>query len=170
MKINQNEEEKRGNFKFLSPDEQDKIVLQVIDKAYKRNKTEGKNNWGCKWTDEAIAIRRQVIIEYLAQGLGHYRTAQELQNRWQVAYKTAAGYIKDAVEYMGTNIAEINQYNYEIAVQRLESILEDALADKNRKEALQTIDLLNKIQGLYVNKVEADVKADTTIEFKFGGE
>ena len=67
-------------------------------------------------------------------------------------------------------ILEINQYNYEIAVQRLESILEDALADKNRKEALQTIDLLNKIQGLYVNKVEADVKADTTIEFKFGGE
>lgn len=170
MKRNQNEEEKRGNFKFLSPEEQDKIVLQVIDKAYKRNKTEGKNNWGCKWTDDAIAVRRQVIIEYLAQGLGHYRTAQEIQNRWKVAYKTAAGYIKDAVEYMGTNIAEINQYNYEIAVQRLESILEDALASNNRKEALQTIDLLNKIQGLYVNKVEADVKADTTIEFKFGGE
>ena len=106
----------------------------------------------------------------MAQGLGHYRTAQELQNRWKVAYKTAAGYIKDAVEYMGTNIAEINQYNYEIAVQRLENILEDALAHNNRKEALQTIDLLNKIQGLYVNKVEADVKADTTIEFKFGGE
>lgn len=170
MKGNQNEGEKRGNFKFLTPEEQDKIVLQIIDKAYKRNKTEGKHNWGCRWTDEAIAVRRQVVIEYLAQGLGHYRIAQELQNRWKVAYKTAAGYIKDAVEYMGTNIAEINEYNYEIAVQRLENILEDALANNNRKEALQSIDLLNKIQGLYVNKVEADVKADTTIEFKFGGE
>ena len=59
MKRNQNEEEKRENFKFLSPDEQDKIVLQIIDKAYKRNKTEDKNhNWGCKWTDDGIAVRR----------------------------------------------------------------------------------------------------------------
>lgn len=170
MKVNQNEEEKRGNFKFLTPEEQDKIVLQILNRAYKRNKTEGKKNWGCKWTDEAIAIRRQVIIEYLAQGLGHYRISQELQNRWEIAHKTAVGYIKDAVAYMGTNIAEVNQYNYEIAVQRLENILEDALASRNRKEALQTIDLLNKIQGLYVNKVEADVKADSVIEFKFGGE
>lgn len=163
--------EDQEKFKYLTPEEQDKIILGILSKhANRSDYKRAYTGWDRMWTPEAVMIRRQIIIEYISQGLNHNRITLELMDRWDICRRTAITYLKDAINYMAENIAEFNQRNYEVAVTRIESIIEDALAHNNRKEALQAIDLLNKIQGLYVNKVEADVKADTTIEFKFGGE
>lgn len=161
-------------FSFLTPEEQDKIILSCINQHGNRAKKTGveqdktRTTSSAKiWTEEAKLVRRQVIIEYIAQGFGHHKIVLTLMDRWGVTRLTARSYVEDAINYMGENIAEFNKNNYDVAVTRLEGILEQSIQSNDRKTALNTIDLLNKIQGLYVNKQEVAI-TDITTKFKFG--
>jgi hypothetical protein len=161
-------------FSFLTPEEQDKIILGCINQHGNRAKKTGveqdktRTTSSAKiWTEEAKLVRRQVIIDYIAQGFGHHKIVLTLMDRWGVTRLTARSYVEDAINYMGENIAEFNKNNYDVAVTRLEGILEQSIQSNDRKTALNTIDLLNKIQGLYVNKQEVAI-TDITTKFKFG--
>ncbi len=46
--------------------------------------------------------------------------------------------------------------------------MEKCMAEGRTKEAMNALDMLNKMGGNYVNKIEAEIK--TEIEFKFGGD
>ena len=86
--------------------------------------------------------------------------------RWGLCKGSANTYFNDALNYLKEEIADVNRYNYEIALSRLESIVEDSLSNNNRKDAMAAMDMINKIQGLYKEKIE--VKEDKVIEFRFG--
>jgi hypothetical protein len=157
----------RGMLEVFSVEEQDNIILSCLNTMAIRG---GKGSNKCSWTERAKLLRRQIIIDYIAQGLSVRRIIKELQARWGIEHQTAFNYIKDATSYLGETVDVFNAHNSEIAQERLQSIMEDALANNDRKTALQACDLLNKVQGLYVNKVEAETKTSTTIQFEFGGE
>lgn len=150
-------------FEFLTPEEQDNIIKKIVNSTSPRG---GKRKNA--WTDYALNIRRQVILDLLGQGLSHTRITQELMARWGVCISTAWNYYNDAVAFLTEDTEVVKANAREIMIQRLEALAEDALAHNDRKSALSAYEQLNKLNALYVNKIEADVKEDTTIRFNFG--
>ena len=54
-------------------------------------------------------------------------------------------------------------------ITRLMNIACAALQRGDLSNAIKATDLINKLGGLYTEKVEANVKGDTTIQVNFGG-
>lgn len=150
-------------FEFLTPEEQDNIIKRIIKSTHARGGTQKK-----AWTDYAINIRRQVILDLLGQGLSYPRIEQELMARWECGHTSVCTYYKDAVNYLSEGSEEYKEHIKEIMVHKLESLAEDALAHNDRKSALSAYEQINKLNNLYVNKVEADVKDNVVIRFDFG--
>lgn len=155
----------KGIFQFLTPEEQDNIIKTRVKMCPKRG---GKVQRG--WTEDALMVRRQVIIDLIGQGLSHFRIQQELMARWEISQTCAWNYIQDAIKFMGESNKEYYKEKTELMISRLEAIAEDALLNGDRKNALSAYDQLNKLCGLYVQKVDANVKDNVTISFDFGKE
>lgn len=153
--------EQRGVFKFFTAEEIDKMIITRLNMHRKRGGT--RTNI---WNEETLLVRRQVILDYMAQGLGHTRIAQELMNRWGIGDNVARSYIKDAIEYLEESSLDFAEHTTSIMTKRLEAIAEDALAHGDRKSALAAYDQLNKMNGHYLANV--NLKTDTTISFDFG--
>lgn len=158
----------RPSIANLTVEEQDAIIIGCLNKHTKRG---GVISNDLKiWNDEAIQIRRDIIIELLGKGLNHDKVVREMSNRWGVSRPTGYKYLKDACEYLSEGSQELKEHYAEVAQSRITAILEKCIEGNNNRLALASLDMLNRIQGLYTTKVEAEVKQDTTIEFKFGGE
>ena len=162
------EKEVRPSIANLTKEEQDAIVIACLNKHTKRGGTSSTNS--NIWNDEAIQVRRDVIIELLGKGLNHDKVVKEIGVRWGVTRPTGYKYLKDACEYLSEGSQEYKEHYAEVAQSRITAILEKCIEGNNNRLALASLDMLNRIQGLYTTKVEAEVKQDTTIEFKFGGE
>lgn len=158
----------RPSIANLTIEEQDAIIIGCLNKHTKRGGT--ISNDLKIWNDEAIQIRRDIIIELLGKGLNHDKVVREMSNRWGVSRPTGYKYLKDACEYLSEGSEEYREYYAEVAQSRITAILEKCIEGNNNRLALASLDMLNRIQGLYKEKIEAEVKQDTTIEFKFGGE
>lgn len=154
-------------FEFLTPDEVDELIKAKLA-SHSSKGGRWANKAGKLWDERTINIRRAVVYDLLGQGLSRVRIAQELMARWGVTEKPAYDYIKDALENLISDNENFKDSVRESMMHRLESLAEDALAHNDRKSALSAYEQMNKLQGLYVNKVEADVKEDTTIRFEFG--
>ena len=158
----------RPSIANLTIEEQDAIIIGCLNKHTKRG---GSISNDLKiWNDEAIQIRRDIIIELLGKGLNHDKVVKEMSNRWGVSRPTGYKYLKDACEYLSEGSQELKEHYAEVAQSRITAILEKCIEGNNNRLALASLDMLNRIQGLYTSKIEAEVKQDTTIEFKFGGE
>lgn len=155
-------EEPKSTFQFFTPEEQDAII-----KAKLAQQSINGSKFNYRWSEDALMVRRQVIIDLLGQGLSHFRIQQELMSRWGVCKTTTFNYIKDAIEYMAESSKEFYKEKTDLMVSRLEAIAEDALAHGDRKSALTAYEQINKITGLYINKIDADVKGDVEITFDF---
>ena len=158
--LNQKKEDQKPSLP-ITVEEMDKLVMDCLEIA--RNKTKSPQRI---WDEQSILARRTIVIDYIKQGLAKYRVVQELMKRWGLCKGSANTYFNDALNYLKEEIADVNKYNYEIALSRLESIVEDSLSNNNRKDAMAAMDMINKIQGLYKEKIE--VKEDKVIEFRFG--
>ena len=158
----------RPSIANLTIEEQDAIIIGCLNKHTKRGGT--ISNDLKIWNDEAIQIRRDIIIELLGKGLNHDKVVREMSNRWGVSRPTGYKYLKDACEYLSEGSQELKEHYAEVAQTRITAILEKCIEGNNNRLALASLDMLNRIQGLYTSKIEAEVKQDTTIEFKFGGE
>lgn len=158
----------RPSIANLTIEEQDAIIIGCLNKHTKRGGT--ISNDLKIWNDEAIQIRRDIIIELLGKGLNHDKVVREMSNRWGVSRPTGYKYLKDACEYLSEGSQELKEHYAEVAQSRITAILEKCIEGNNNRLALASLDMLNRIQGLYTSKIEAEVKQDTTIEFKFGGE
>lgn len=123
---------------------------------------------GLKWDDYAIDVRRYVIMSLINRGKSYTETRLEIMQRWDIARTTAENYIKDALGAVG-EINEMLRLQWrDVQLERLQKIIDDALAHGDRKSALAANEQINKITGQYVTKVEADVKEDSTVKFDFG--
>ena len=120
-----------------------------------------------EWTDYLKELRRVAILRLIHQGKSNARICHELHDRWGVGMVSAAKYIDDCLK----NISELDPEEPRIRKKKIEEMLEETLerckAEGKYKEAMQALDMLNKMGGNYVTKVEADIK--TEIVFDFGG-
>ena len=142
-------------FQFLSPEEIDNRMKQVISNSQTHQ----------KWTEVDLMMRNSVIYDLIGQGLSYRRIVEELCARWGVSsvsattyYTTALRQLKDANELIKDKWADI-------LTERLESIMEKADQEGDRKSYLQATKQLADITGANApKKVEI---TNTELELKF---
>ena len=147
--------------KYLTAEEKNEIVGAEIERL--RQKRKNKHTW----QESPLLLRRQIIIDLLGQGLSKTRIVEELMARWNIHNAVAYNYINDAYDYIAETYKEDTPKLRDIAISRLESLAEDALLNRDRASALKAYDQINKLQGLYEEKVKTD--NNLTITFDFGG-
>lgn len=154
--INTNED---GIFKYLSNEEIDEMMKNKID-VLRENKYE-------KWTETELLYRRQVIYDYIRQGLSRQRIQAEIMNRWGCVLRSAQRYVKDALESLEEDNKEFVQKTRDVQRERIESLISKAMERNDFMSAVKALDLINKMDGLYNEKVAVDLKAEG-IKFNFG--
>lgn len=148
-----------GVFAYMTPEEIDEHIKATIESAKPgRNPASG-------WKDADIMIRRQVILEYVAQGLSKTNIMRQICDRWGVKKSCAYKYIIDAMDALVEDNADFIKYNRTKQEERLENIMTMALEDHMYDTFLKASDQLNKIYGLYNEKKEIDLKTDIHFDF-----
>lgn len=153
----------------LTFEEMEAIVLAEIDR-HRQNPKQPIPNKGKKngWEENPLMFRRQIIMKWMGEGLTKTNTVKKVMERWGVGHNSAYIYVNDAIKYIADTYKEDTEHLKDIIFHKLESLVEDAMLHNDRKSALKAYDQICKMNGLYENKVE--VKAETTINFDFGGE
>lgn len=145
------------SFKFLEPEEIDKIIRE-------KAKIAGKCH---PWTEPEIMMRNQVIIDLIAQGLSRRRIQEEIMSRWDIKTTAAKVYIKEAYDALFRSNEEVLEYNRDKQIERLENIITEAMEAHEYKAAVMATAELNKLLGLTTNQKITLENTDRV--FKFGG-
>ena len=140
----------------------------LLRNAHIRHTKNGGNRR--KWTDDEISVRREAIYHEMGLGKSYAQMVFELQERWGASNRTVRAWISDAkAELVRQNDGNKEEYINKM-VEKLERLAEDALAHNDRKSALAAYDQINRLNGAYTQKIEADVKEETVVSFRFGNE
>lgn len=116
--------------------------------------------------------RVRKVAEMLRDGLSHSQIREWIYDNWDDAQdqRIANKWIDLGYEWIAPSPEEDIQTK-EAARKHIEetlqSVIADARAKGHNKVMLAALDQLAKVQGLYKEKIEADV--NTEISFEFGG-
>ena len=161
MAKNEAGQEKTGIFKYLKPDE--------IDAAMKTRIAEHrdiKGNKNREWQEDELMMRRQVIIDYIAQGLSRRRIVEHLCDRWEINIRTAYIYYTDAIRFLAKDSEKFVEFNRDKMVERLEYIMTEAIDTGNYREAVMACQELDRILGLASETKKIEIKElQTTFKF-----
>lgn len=147
-----------GIFKYLSKEEIDTMIKDKIDEM-----RDGKR----KWSDTEVLYRRQVIYDYIRLGYSRGKIQEEIMNRWGCVKRSAQRYVKDALESLEEDNKEFVQKTRDVQRERIESLVSKAMEKNDFMAAVKALDLINKMDGLYNEKVALDIKAEG-LKFNFG--
>lgn len=154
-----------ANYSEMTDEQIDDIIRPFCQTLRQSVKEKGLRTPG--WTEGILNVRRLAVIRLIHQGKSNAVMTHELHDRWGVTNGTASTYINDALKYLSEIDTEPRLKKKKIE-EMLEKTMEKCEAEGNHKLAMQALDMLNKMGGNYVTKVEAEIK--TEIEFNFGGE
>lgn len=142
-------------FQFLSPEEIDNRIRQVISNSQTHQ----------KWTEVDLMMRNSVIYDLIGQGLSYRRIVEELCARWGVSTTSANTYYVVALKQLRDANELIKDKWADILTERLESVMEKADQAGDRKSYLQATKQLADITGANApKKVEI---TNTELELKF---
>lgn len=142
-------------FQFLSPEEIDNRMKQVINNSQTHQ----------KWTEVDLMMRNSVIYDLIGQGLSYRRIVEELCARWGVSTTSANTYYVVALKQLRDANELIRDKWADILTERLESIMEKADQAGDRKSYLQATKQLADVTGANApKKVEI---TNTELELKF---
>ena len=136
--------------------------------AHKRHTQNGGNRK--KWTDDEVSVRREAIYHEMGLGKSYSQMVFDLQERWGASNRTIRAWISDAKQELIRQNDENKEEYLNKMIEKLERLAEDALAHNDRKSAIAAYDMVNKLNNAYTQKIEADVKGETTISFRFGND
>jgi hypothetical protein len=88
---------------------------------------------------------------------------------WNCSEQNINWYISQAYKIFDSNMEKEFAKLANNQISRLMNIGCAALQRGDLSNAIKATDIINKLGGLYTEKVEANVKADTTIQVNFGG-
>ena len=142
-------------FQFLSPEEIDNRLKQVISNSQTHQ----------KWTEVDLMMRNSVIYDLIGQGLSYRRIVEELCARWGVSTTSANTYYVVALKQLRDANELIKDKWADILTERLQSVMEKADQAGDRKSYLQATKQLADITGANApKKVEI---TNTELELKF---
>lgn len=89
--------------------------------------------------------------------------------KWDCSEQNIDYYIKKAYEIFDANMEKEFAKLANNQITRLMNIACAALQRGDLSNAIKATDIINKLGGLYTEKVEANIKADSIIQVNFGG-
>lgn len=155
---------KDGVFRYLSPEDIDKIILRKLELFHQHKHGNGNTN---NWTETELKYRNQVILDYYRQGLSKTRVMEELMNRWGIGESTGRRWVREAINALVADNEDYIEKARDIMTERIQGIAEGCVERGQIDQALKAYDMLNKISGLYNEKKELEIKGDNPITFKF---
>lgn len=144
----------------MTIEERDTYLRGVI-----QTKKEAKGN-GKVWAEADKMLRNEAIYYEMGLGKSYSKIMFDLSERWNCSKQTISDYLKAARQALiETNEETIEEYRNKM-MEKLERLAKDAEEAGDRKAMLSAYDQINKMSGVYTQKVEADVKGE--IKFDFG--
>lgn len=144
----------------MTIEERDAYLKALIDEKF----TSRRANRA--WTDEDRILRDEAIYHEMGLGKSNSQIAYDLSERWGCHFGTIMRYIKEAKQRLiATNNENPEMFKNKM-MEKLERLAKNAEEHGDRKSMLAAYDQINKINGNYTQKIEADVNA--TIKFEFG--
>lgn len=125
---------------------------------YKKKKTMKKMS---------IAAKHRIVWEDINAGMSISQMMKKYADEWGISPKTANLYIEDAIKELYNK--ESKERIKTINAARLDAMYAECVSDDDKKNALKSIDLLNKTMGVYnPDSIDVDEQDDTLhIEFNF---
>lgn len=149
MATNKNTTEKYYDYVNMTDEEVDAIILPVIEACKERNQKNGK----IRWTEPLLNLRNSVIFDLMfKRGYSKAKTIQTLQARWQIAMQKCYDYINAAMDALKQTYQDDIEDVRKKQLEKLQQLYDDALAHNKHKEAIQALDQINKLKGLYEEK------------------
>lgn len=115
---------------------------------------------------------RQRTFEVYKDLVDMYTTAdikKKYSELWDCTPDNINHYIKQAYKIFDANMEAEFAKLANNQITRLMNIGCEALKRGDLSNAIKSTDLINKLGGLYTDKIEANIKADSVIQVNFGG-
>ena len=108
-------------------------------------------------------LRLRYIADDIVKGLSKRKIGEKYSEQWGIGLPAVYDYYREALVTLTDEegLAKLREANTE----RLLDIYYDALKDGDRQAALKALDLLNKTNSVYVQKL--DLGQSTEFTFKF---
>lgn len=107
-------------------------------------------------------VRTKIVLQKIAEGKSYTKVIDELVTEWGIKENVAREYVMESVKYLGSE--EFREVVKGINTQRLEQIIQESMGTDN-KTALKAIDLSNKTQGVYEEKIKLETENDIEVHF-----
>ena len=141
-------------------------IIKFIKDAKERVNGKGKKHSNIGYTATEEQVRREYILSLFTKGMTKIKVRGYLREVFGIANSTAYDWVDDAIYYMTSDKEEMKEYYLNVARERLTDIYDKAMANNEKKVAIQAQTELNKINGLHVEKVE--INKEPVLTFKFG--
>lgn len=108
--------------------------------------------------------RLNIIIEKIREGYSRKRLVEWVQENYGFSYKYSWDHVNEAYKMLAdTNNEELVESTRAVQLERCEAILKEALEHGDRKSALKALDIINRMNSLYIEKKEVDVKSSDLV-------
>lgn len=134
------------------------------------NKKNQKRKEGRKMKNKIATNQKKarinVLIEKIREGYSRKELVQWTMDNFGFKYKFAWDYVNEAYQTLADyNDEDLIGNTRAIQLERAEAILKDALEHGDRKSALKALDIINRMNSLYVEKREISLK-DSDLVFR----
>lgn len=154
-------EERYYNYSNMTDEEVDAVIIPVIEDC----KAKAQKNGKITWTEPLLNLRNSVIFDLMfKKGYSKAKTIQTLQARWQISNQRCYIYINEAMEALKETYQDDLEDVRKKQLEKLQQLYDDALLHNKHKEAIQALDQINKLKGLYEEKQTITVNE---IKFEF---
>lgn len=106
------------------------------------------------------------VVELIRSGYSKTRIVEELQKSEGVKARQAERYYQCAAEYLSPSENEQDELRLSV-ISTLQGLVEKSITEGDKQNALKSIDLLNKVGGLYNERVDLNVSGGLNFGFKF---
>jgi len=149
------------DFANMTDEEVDAVLIPVIEDCKAKKQKNGK----ITWTEPLLALRNSVIFDLMyKRGYSKRKTIDTLRARWQIAEQRCYKYINEATEALMATYTDDLETVRKKQLEKLQEIYDDCMQHNKQKEAIQALDQINKLKGLYEEKQTITVNE---IKFEF---
>lgn len=137
------------NYFNMTDEEVDAVILPVIEDCKNKVQKKGK----IRWTEPLLNLRNSVIFDLMfKRGYSKAKTIQTLQARWQIGMQKCYDYINAAMDALRETYTDDLEDVRKKQLEKLQQLYDDCMLHNKQKEAIQALDQINKLKGLYEEK------------------
>lgn len=140
--------------------------MVTIVATFRKNVVSTRTGWNCT-SGIFLYLRRQVIMQLLKRGMPRTEIVSFIMEKLNASEKSSYEYLNDVFDYIKTTDEQLKEDVRLTTIEKLQEVVKDCLERGKHKEALSAYDQINKINGLYTETKNVNVK---DITFKFGGD